>query len=859
MKRNISINIRGIIFNVEEDGYKQLNEYLNAINKYFASYEDSREIIEDIEGRIAELFYARLDKQKQIITLGDVEELMEVMGSIDDFQAAEEDPAYQTTYQEPELEFPTEDDFRNGGNTAVQVSRSAPVEVPEELFESEKQHKEEYAYESETIYAGQNFSQEAIPEQRIRKLYRDTQRKVLGGVAAGVAHYLQIDPIWIRLVFIFLTTGLFFIPASLSIILVYAIMWSVIPKNDHLEENPRIRKLFRDPDKGVLGGVASGLAAYLGVSDMTVRLAFLVFGVVFGSGIFVYAILWLIIPEAKTITEKMQMEGQPINLSNIQHAIHDRSSEEEECIDKSRFHKVLLFPFRLLAVMLRHVAQFLRPIVGFTAEAVRIGGGLFLILLSTVLSVSWVAVLMSFLGWGWDKAMSINGVPAEVVRNSFDLNPIMIANAFIAVFIPSIFLGFLGIMVMRRQLVWNRTFGWSTLALWLLSLVGMGVSVAMNAREFSHDNEFIQEQTIKNNFGAFQVNENTYTQALDIKNKDKILTLDLDRHSDGNYREPRLTIEGYEGKQIKLEKKFFSQGRDYGEANINAQMIDYEVSQKGNVVTFGRRSKFKPHAKYRGQRVHLTLQIPYGTPFKMKRRLLGILRHTLYPHNFDGSDVEDNTVWAYTPKRLICLSRQNELAQNNEQFAGKGFIYQIEEAEDFSEIDVEGNFDIRLVKGEKDIAKVELFQEEDINHINLNIDGDKLELSSKRKHRNNEPIQIRITVPRLEKIYLGGHSHAKATYFKAHNMEIELGGASSLMIEGKVGYLEAEVKGNAKLSAYQLKTRQAEVDVSGNGEIELSIERQLDAQASGNGSVRYRGKPNHVHGESSGNGSINRE
>ena len=55
MKKNISINISGIIFHIEEDGYETLKKYLDSINRYFSSFEDSVEILADIESRIAEL------------------------------------------------------------------------------------------------------------------------------------------------------------------------------------------------------------------------------------------------------------------------------------------------------------------------------------------------------------------------------------------------------------------------------------------------------------------------------------------------------------------------------------------------------------------------------------------------------------------------------------------------------------------------------------------------------------------------------------------------------------------------------------------------------------------------------------
>ena len=89
MKKNISINISGIIFHIEEDCYDSLRKYLDSINSYFGSFEDSSEILADIESRIAEIFLSKLNEGKQAITAEDVHSLIATMGSVNDFRAAE--------------------------------------------------------------------------------------------------------------------------------------------------------------------------------------------------------------------------------------------------------------------------------------------------------------------------------------------------------------------------------------------------------------------------------------------------------------------------------------------------------------------------------------------------------------------------------------------------------------------------------------------------------------------------------------------------------------------------------------------------------------------------------------------------
>ena len=91
MKKNISINLQGIIFHIEDDGYEVLSRYLQEVKAHFASYQGHEEIVADIEGRIAELFAARLSVSKQVITLADVEQMTAKMGRVSDFQREDDD------------------------------------------------------------------------------------------------------------------------------------------------------------------------------------------------------------------------------------------------------------------------------------------------------------------------------------------------------------------------------------------------------------------------------------------------------------------------------------------------------------------------------------------------------------------------------------------------------------------------------------------------------------------------------------------------------------------------------------------------------------------------------------------------
>ena len=88
MKKNISINIAGTLFHIEESGYHLLEEYLTSINAYFSTFDDHKDIIEDIESRISEIFLDKRSTGSEVILLSDVESLITTMGTVTDFEAS---------------------------------------------------------------------------------------------------------------------------------------------------------------------------------------------------------------------------------------------------------------------------------------------------------------------------------------------------------------------------------------------------------------------------------------------------------------------------------------------------------------------------------------------------------------------------------------------------------------------------------------------------------------------------------------------------------------------------------------------------------------------------------------------------
>src|SRR5690606_11605819 len=201
-----------------------------------------------------------------------------------------------------------------------------------------------------------------------KNLMRDQKRKILGGVCAGLGNYLNVDPLWIRLLF-----ALMFFAYGMSF-LIYLVMWIVVPGSYHLEEPTTGKKMFRDPDQKVLGGVAGGVAAYLGIDIVAIRILFVVFTVVGGLGLFLYIVLWIILPEARTVTDRVRMQGEPVTLSNIESTLKRNRTESGR--NEGTFVHLILLPFRILGAVLQGIAKVLEPLL----DVVRVAIGVVLVI-----------------------------------------------------------------------------------------------------------------------------------------------------------------------------------------------------------------------------------------------------------------------------------------------------------------------------------------------------------------------------------------------------------------------------------------------------------------------------------------------
>ena len=180
MKKNININMFGVIYAIDEDAYDLLKKYLENMRSYYSRRSGGEEIANDVENRVAEIFAELKSQGVEAITIEHVEDIIKRIG----------DP---------------------------------------------QQMDEEGNVKNERIMDG-GYA-EAVGEKTVRKLYRDPDDKILGGVISGFCRYLGIDdPVIARLLFLLLV---FFSHAIL--VVVYAVCWALIPEAKTAEERLQMK------------------------------------------------------------------------------------------------------------------------------------------------------------------------------------------------------------------------------------------------------------------------------------------------------------------------------------------------------------------------------------------------------------------------------------------------------------------------------------------------------------------------------------------------------------------------------------------------------------------------------------------
>lgn len=248
------------------------------------------------------------------------------------------------------------------------------------------------------------------------------------------------------------------------------------------EERPKTKswkekKLYRDPDNAILMGVCAGIANYFGIDPVIIRILFLLSFFFGGAGVIIYLILCLIVPEAKSTAQKMEMHGQPVNLTSLKEAAEEKIVTARKNISTQPIRKIVLTIGRLVRKLF---------LIG-------------LIILGVALIVGSLAALVGiFVLFGnlfFNAGMVLANFPEMKMMPGTQYHLGIIAGFFTAL-IPIFFALFLGISIIRRRFILNLTASLCLLMVWIISVSTLGVLATRLFAKHEERTQVISESEI---------------------------------------------------------------------------------------------------------------------------------------------------------------------------------------------------------------------------------------------------------------------------------------------------------------------------------------------------------------------------
>ena len=497
MNKTININLGGIFFHIDEIAYKKLKLYLDAIRRSLSDDPQGRdEILNDIEHRIGELLSERVRDERQVVNENDIDEITKIMGKPEDYL------------------------------------------VDEEIFEDEQP---KYRTKSSS-----------------KKLFRDGEDKFLGGVCSGLAHYVGMDTIWMRIIWLILLFG-------------------------------------------------------------------------FGIGFLIYPILWILIPVAETTAEKLQMKGEPVNISNIERKIREEFEDVTTRVKdgvNDVTSKVKNSEFQNKAKSgIQEIVDTLGKII---LAIFKVFGKFIGALLILVATLTLIGLIIGAFSWG---SFGILGFEGDYLNNSpflfdslhrpffFDsILPIwlIILFGFLAIAIPFIILFILGLRILSSNVKsFSTTTKLSLLGIWIISIIGLSFAGANLLTRTAYDG-------VKNHTEELPIMENDTLKVKMIGNDDLSNRKELRRQYnsetvyDNDIKKLFSTRINVDVKStdktnafIKIRKE--SEGKNRLKANNDAEALEYQFNLNNTNLELDGYFLSDFNNKFKDQLIDITIYLPLNS------------------------------------------------------------------------------------------------------------------------------------------------------------------------------------------------------------------------------------------------------
>ncbi|GAA4899778.1 PspC domain-containing protein [Flaviramulus aquimarinus] len=597
MNKTVNINLAGIFFHIDEDAYLKLQRYLEAIKRSFTDSQGRSEIISDIEARIAELFNERVQNDKQVIRIKEVDDVISIMGQPEDYL------------------------------------------VDDEIFEDEPQ----------ASYSKKSSSSS-------RKFFRDTDNSYISGVSSGLGHYFGIDAIWIRLAWILLIFGA-------------------------------------------------------------------------GTGILLYILLWILVPEAKTTAEKIMMTGEPVNISNIEKKIKDGLDSVTETVSdvaknvsdsvsnvaknvdiKKQTHSIKSSSKTFFDTIGNIIMFFFKVFAKFIG-----------VLLIIIGASALIGLIIGLFSLGVANFVHIPGLDLVDIVNAGN-TPIWLVSllTFFTIGIPFFFLFYLGLKILINNL---KSIGniakFTLLGLWLMSIIALIVVGIRQASEHAFDETYIEKTelpiTATDTLNIKMVSNDNYNSNVHRRHHGFKLANDANGNKTIYSSDIDIIVKSTTDSIAKIAIERSADGRDYDKAIERAKSINYNFELKNRTLLLDSYLTTNPENKFSDQEVDVILYLPENTIVYFNNSTKDYLHYGRYNGNVVSRD-DTNHYLKILDDNAECLDCP------------------IEEEDD--------DFKVKVNTSELKIDDTGLEINADETHLKIDRDGLKAESDDVKVNINSEGIKI---------------------------------------------------------------------------------------------------------------------
>lgn len=393
-------------------------------------------------------------------------------------------------------------------------------------------------------------------------------------------------------------------------------------ENESTDTQSKIGKeLYRNIDHRILGGVAAGLATYLGIPVLAVRCIFIMFGFFYGLTIWIYLILWIIVPAARNSKQKMEMKGERINISNIERHIRTEFDSVKNGNLANTLNKTntwLSEFFGNLGGALSSIAQILLKIL----SAIVILAGI-----ASLLGLAWTFTYANLMPWGEGLRALSCIMPGYIV---------LLVEISILLFLTMPVLLVMWLAFKYLFHFKNSAIPLALIGLWITGiLLGcfVGISQGIN---FSAKYENISTATINTPVDSCLIIKMNDTYKNHSKtNWDDVYMIEEET---GNtmIKAPEIYFERSSGSQPELVIKKRAYGTSRTEASDNTEMINFNWVQDGQTLTLDKFFSIDNRRKWRADKVRLILRLPENYRVFLDRSLKNSI-NSYYWNDYQGN------------------------------------------------------------------------------------------------------------------------------------------------------------------------------------------------------------------------------